>query len=186
MWLRLTILAAVGAAGLALPSPAGAKDVSKVTICGQGGCHSTTDRDRLVTLPVGGTPVDPPTAARFYRVTVHMGAGRPSSFRMYFLPSPGLLREQTARGSWMRSAPAQAAALAALARGLTPLPAAKLPSARLPLPEVTSVPIAASVPPATSGGARFPWVAAVAAAVGLAVAIPAARLLVRRRGPLTE
>src|SRR5687768_10526130 len=65
---------------------------------------------RLDALPVGGAATNPPKAA-FFRVTVHMRADRPVSFRMYFLPREGLLREQPMYGSWMRAEPAQAAAL---------------------------------------------------------------------------
>jgi len=183
---RLAALAIAGAA-LVLPASAAAKELTKVTICGQGGCHSTEDRSRLATLPVGGTPTDPPKAAAFYRVTVHMRAERPGLFRMYFLSGQGLLREQPVHGSWMRAEPAQAAALAALARGLKPFPAAKLPYARLPLPDVTPVPIATPAPPVrASSGGSLPWPIVLAAAVGLAGAAMAARLVARRRGPATE
>jgi hypothetical protein len=89
MSMRLAATAAVLAA-LVLPASAAAKEITKVTICGQGGCHSTDDADRLAALPVGGTPTDPPRAAPFYRVTVHMRENRAMSFRMYFLPRPGL------------------------------------------------------------------------------------------------
>src|SRR5947207_9553003 len=101
---RLAALAIAGAA-LVLPASAAAKELTKVTICGQGGCHSTEDRSRLATLPVGGMPTDPPKAAAFYRVTVHIRGDRPGSFRMYFLSGQGMLREQLVHGSWMRAQP---------------------------------------------------------------------------------
>lgn len=183
---RFAVVAAMVAA-LGLPASAAAKEVTKVTVCGEGGCRSTDDRDRLATLPVGGTPTDPPTAAPFYRVRVQMRADRPVSFSMYFLPRPGLLRERAVHGSWMRPEPAQVAALAALARGLTPFPAAKLPYSRLPLPNASPVPIATrpSEPAASRGGA-FPWPILVAALLGVAGAALAVRLRGRGRGPATE
>jgi hypothetical protein len=172
MLARFAALAAALAA-LPLPASAAAKEITKVTICGQGGCHSTDDRTQLATLPVGGTPSDPPRAAPFYRVTVHMRSDRPRSFRMYFVPRAGLLRESAVHGSWTRPSRAQAAALASLARGLTPFAASGLAYGR---------PSASPVPASHGGG--FPWPILLAALVGLAGAAVAVRLHVR--GPATE
>ena len=172
MFPRLVLVAAVLAA-LALPASATAKEITKVTICGQGGCRSTDDRDRLATLPVGGTPTDPPRAAPFYRVTVHMRENRPTSFRMYFLPHPGLLRESAVHGSWTRPSASQAAALASLAGGLKPFAATQLPYSRMPAPA-----------PSTPDDGGFPWPILIAALVGVGGAALAVRL--RIRGPATE
>jgi hypothetical protein len=174
MFPRFIAIAAVLAA-LGLPASAAAKEITKVTICGQGGCHSTDDRDRLATLPVGGTPTDPPRAAPFYRVTVHMRESRPMSFRMYFLPHPGLLRESAVHGSWTRPSARQAAALASLARGLKPFGATQLPYSLPPL-----------ATPAPSEGGGFPWPIVLAAVLGIGGAALAVRLRVHGRGPATE
>src|SRR4051812_16153540 len=107
MSLRLAAVVAVIAA-LAVPVPAAAKVVTKITVCGQGGCRATDDRDRLAALPVGGTPTDPPRAAPFYRVRVRMRGVGPASFSMYFLPRQGLLRERAVHGTWTRPEPTQA------------------------------------------------------------------------------
>jgi hypothetical protein len=161
-------------AALALPSAAIAKEVTMVTVCGQEGCRSTDDRDRLAALPVGGAPTGPPRASSFYRVTIHMRADRPVKFSMYFLPEQGLLRERPVHGSWMRPEPAQAAALAALAGGLTPFPAAQMPYARMAPPETTPVPVA--TPPATATRDDFPWwLIAVGGALALGLAAAVAR-----------
>jgi hypothetical protein len=172
MFPRFVAIAAV-LATLGLPASAAAKEITKVTICGQGGCHSTEDRDRLAALPVGGTPTDPPRAAPFYRVTVHMREQRAASFGMYFLPGPGLLRERAVHGSWMRASAPRAAALASLARGLKPFAATQLPYSRIPAP---------SPSPATPDGSGFPWPIVLAALLGLG----GAALAVRLRRPATE
>jgi hypothetical protein len=186
MFSRLVVVAGVVGA-LALPVQAAAKVVTKITICGKRGCHSTDDRDRLAALPVGGTPTEPPTAAPFYRVTVRIRAERPVSFGMYYLPRPGLLREYPVHGSWMRVQPAQAGALAALARGLTPFPATRLPYHRLPVPNAAPVPIATSHgQQAASSGGGFPWAVFLAVALGLAGGAFAVRLRVRQRGPAAQ
>lgn len=180
---RLIALALAGAV-LVLPGSAVAKELTMITICGRDDCHSTHDHSRLAALPVGGTPTDPPEAASFFRVNVHMRAGRPGSFRMYFLPRERLLRETPEHGSWVRVEPAPAAALSALAEGLDPFPATELRYARARLPDATAAPIATPAPRAAmSAGGGFPWLIALLAGLGLAVAVSASRLVVRRRGP---
>lgn len=115
-----------------------------------------------------------------------MRTDRSGSFRMYFLPRERLLREQPVHGSWMRVEPAQAAALSALAGGLQPFPAAKLPYARRPMPDTTPVPNARPAPRVATTDARgFPWLITLAAGLVVAGAARGIRVIVRMRGPAT-
>jgi hypothetical protein len=183
---RLIALLIAGAV-LALPGSAAAKELTMITVCGQDGCHSTRDRNRLDALPVGGAATNPPKAAAFFRVTVHMRADRPVSFRMYFLPREGLLREPPVHGSWMRANPAQAAALNTLAGSLRPFAAAKLPYARLPLPAATPMPIATSAARvARTDADGFPWLIALAAVVIVLGAARGTHLIIRTHRPAID
>jgi hypothetical protein len=189
------LLCCLAALGL-LSAPATAKIITKATVCGASGCKTVTDKAALAGIEDGGPPTTPPKAAApFYRVTLTVaeredGRGPQHTFRNAYVPSLNLLRTDGANpgGSnvWL-TAGNSGEVYERLARGLEPLPAARLgqiESAVLPRAQVVEVFSPASKAAASSDGGGFPWTAILLALGGAGVLAVTARLIVaRRRSP---
>jgi hypothetical protein len=143
-----TLLAVLVA--LALPAAAVAKEPTKVTACGAGGCESS--RNQAIILPLtGGPPAQPPdSTAPGYRVQVSMRVEEDGvdkevdTFATWFVPSLRAIRN--ADGYWMKMTPAAHAALMKLVGDLEPFAASHIPAGgRSP-----------SDPPPAPGGALPP------------------------------
>jgi hypothetical protein len=169
--MRRLALLAVLFIPLIAAAPAAAKEVQSVTACGAGDC-STSKNDGLLAAM---TDVGPPTAtprnpAPFYRLSVAVGdrgetMGRD---RSWWVPSANKMLGED--GTWMAVRPQLARHLEGVTRGLTALPAAKLPG----FPAAAELPDAPPAQPASSGG-DVPVVPLVIAAallglIGLVVA----------------
>lgn len=79
---------------LADAAPAAAKELTKVTLCGQGDeCATITDADYLRPVPMGGaTSVPAPPTQPFYTVQLTIDHGGESDyFLLYYLPRGDLL-----------------------------------------------------------------------------------------------
>jgi hypothetical protein len=120
---RLAILIVVAATLVAAPAAA-AKEVTKVTACGDNGCVTTTDPAILQGLMNGGPPTVPPDAhAPAIRLTSTVserpGGKAIGKFQSQWVPSLGLLVAED--GTWMKLPADAARALNALA--VQPFPA---------------------------------------------------------------
>jgi hypothetical protein len=183
------IAAALLAAVLLVPSPADAKELSAVKVCGADRCVTFHDHSTLQPLAEGGAMTSAPQhRAPFYtmRITVKDEGASDHHWSQAYLPSAGLIRAgEEGDYSWLRTTPAGRPVFARVTRGLAPFPAGKLPRVA---PETAPDQASVTIPPApapkprtaavdTGGG--FPW--ALAALVAAAGAGTAGAALARRR-----
>jgi hypothetical protein len=169
---RLTLCLAL-VLPLALAGAAEAKEIVSAKVCGASDCRTTKDRDALVALSEGGGPTRPPDASPFYRVELTVrGDGELFTFPVVIVPDAELMRGGTeAEGyTWMPVSPKAVGEFRQIARGLEPVPAARLAGldVRLPGAQVDEV----VLPPAEpdSGGSGAPvwaWIVLGMAALGL-------------------
>ncbi len=117
---------------LVVPTPAMAKELKSVSVCGPDGCNDLSGAGNLRDFPTGGEPTgQTPAPAAFYEVSYTIDAeGQTDSWTTWYVPSAQLLASIDEREgiAWM---PLDAPQLAALTKGLKPF-------AR---PEITSVTI---------------------------------------------
>jgi hypothetical protein len=118
---RSVILALAALAALALPSLAGAKEISKVELCGENGCEAITGAaaNRLV----GGDDMSRPPAAPgpYYRVELTAKAeGRSETWSIYYVPSTHRLALPD--GNWQDVTGTVRAAYDSATDGLKPYP----------------------------------------------------------------
>lgn len=189
MRVPITVLATVGA--LAVATPALAKEVSSVTVCGTDGCSTLTAAKHDVDLHMlaeGGEIVAPPSkGAPHYEVTIAVSDGvEDLDFTTHWVPSLNLIRGE--RGTWMEMLPAQRRTLANLDLGLEPFAASALPLSASPesraAAEPTSDNMSEVFAPAQTGapsppGSGLPWQWIVLAGVMLAAG--ASALVARAR-----
>jgi hypothetical protein len=171
-------------AALALPTAAGAKEVSSLSVCGPGSCHMIKDRAAMREFPGGGyETLAPKSGGAFYKVNAHMrhegeDAG---GYTVLYVPSVGLLRadSDSPRYKWLEPAAATASALRRAVRGLRPYPADQLGPVREPSPAPAESPPARVSSPASGGG--FPEVGFAGGIVVLIAALAASTLVIQRR-----
>jgi LPXTG-motif cell wall-anchored protein len=157
---RLATLIVVLATLVVVPAAA-AKQITKVTACGDGGCVTTTDPAILTGLMNGGPPTVPShTGAPAVRLTATISErpGGKAIARVHnqWVPSLGLLVAED--GTWMKLPADAARALDAL--GVQP----------------SAGPRPAAAPPAPADGGAPTWLL-----VGAGLALAAAVLFVLRR-----
>jgi hypothetical protein len=89
----------VTGAGLTFAGPAAAKELTRVTLCGQGyDCVTIRDRERLRLVPMGGeTSVPAPPRQPFYVMHLTIGHGEESDvLGVYFVPESNLIAANAA------------------------------------------------------------------------------------------
>jgi hypothetical protein len=86
---RLLMLVPAAVAALTLPSLAGAKEISKVELCGDAGCRELTGAAARRFVGAGEDRSQPPSApGPYYRVTLTAKAdGRSESWSIFYIPS---------------------------------------------------------------------------------------------------
>ena len=172
-----------------LAGPAGAKEVTKVELCGPDRCASVTgDPANRATGLSAGYPTDAPRASRWYwvRITVTFGPDegtRPDRYRVAWVPGADVvrLREPDTGVLWTTVPDATNRALEQAARSLPAFPAATLrglgvlrPAARSAgPPSKTPQPPSAARPEADAGRPAGDWIV-----LGLLVAAGVAGALV--------
>ena len=171
-------------AALALPTAAGAKEVSSLSVCGPRSCHMIKDRAAMRAFPGGGyETLAPKSGGAFYKVNAHMRhEGQDAGgFTVLYVPAVGLLRAEAEFGehTWLEPAAATASALRRAVRGLRPYPADQLGPVREPSPApAESLPARVSSP-ASGGG--FPEVGFAGGIAMLIAALAATTLVIQRR-----
>jgi hypothetical protein len=81
------LLTAAAITALAFAAAAAAKEVTALRACGDSGCTTITDPDRLSGLPLGGdTQRPPPSAAPYYVLHFSMDGGD-NQFAFLYVPS---------------------------------------------------------------------------------------------------
>jgi hypothetical protein len=167
---------------LAVPAAAQAKEIAKVTVCGESDCATLTRKDlsneQLHTLAEAVGEADPPAAAApWYRIEVTVRADRERfSWTQAYVPSEGLVRGESPAGEpvWMTILPDAEPLLEKVTAGLKPFPASRLTG----LAEVEAPP----AQPAPEDGAPWPWVALAAALLLSAFAAVRSTAARSRRG----
>jgi hypothetical protein len=180
---------AVAAAALAVAPAGAAKELQRVTACGADGCVDVTSKAHTEALLEVGDAVGGPTARGPGFVRLHMtiggGEGEDAHVTQLYVPARDLVASEEDGGGWRwwTPGPASALALRRAARGIRPLPAAKLPRGALRTAPASAPAPAPAPRPATvregPGGGMPAWGWAAIAAVVL-VAAAAARQVLRR------
>jgi hypothetical protein len=157
---------------LALPASALAKEPTAVKVCGKTQCHGSKDKQAIAPLVDGGPPTEPPShASGWYTSTIAIGGEGPGArFTATIVPSQGLIRSETEKGTaptWMTMSPGARHEYAALTAGLEPRSASTLTG-------VVEAP-AHSTAPSAGDAPVWPWL------LGAAFAIAAGITLVLRR-----
>jgi hypothetical protein len=142
---RLAVVPAALAAALVLAAPAGAKEISALTLCGAGGhCHPVRGHGVRQAFMDGGSFLtnSPARRAPFYSVmaTITEPGQRAAvaTYSVRWVPSAGRIRSigEFGRPMWTRPDAATTRALRRAAKGLTPKPAARLGALYVPPPKV--------------------------------------------------
>jgi hypothetical protein len=175
--MRRLVLIAVLVVPLAAATPAFGKEVLSVSACGSDDCTTSQAGGFMRAMTDVGPPTGAPAApARFYRLNVAVGEGDEVAGRdkLWWVPSAGRLL--TIDGTWIAARPEIRSRLESLTRGLSPLPASKLPGFPAEAPDAAPPSHAppASSAPAQSDVPAWPF-------VGAAVVLLIAGLLVRAR-----
>ena len=171
--MRRLALLTVLLASLATATPAAAKEVVSVTVCGVGDCTTSKNADLISRMTDIGPPTTAPKApVPFYRVTMAIGDGDEVFGRVRSSWAPSAGRMLAEDGNWLAVRPDVGRALHRLTRGLAALPAAQLPGFPAADADVTPPRPAAPV----SSESDLPVVPLVAAVILLALVA----LLVRR------
>src|SRR4051794_6247303 len=101
-------IALAAVALLALPAAAGAKEITKLELCGPDGCAGSSDRQAIAPFASDNTPAAPSGPAAYYelRYTIVEGSHHIHG-TMFWVPRPNRLRSQDERGyaAWMESGP---------------------------------------------------------------------------------
>jgi hypothetical protein len=188
--LALTLLVL---AGLAAPSGAGAKEVTKVTVCGASECRSTTDQLRLDSISDQGVTSDSPARASGWyevRVTISPAEGEdfdPVDIKTVWVPAANRVRGlgEGDEEVWYQPGPQYESAISKLTAALRPFPVEDLTGLE-PRPAPATAPPPAATPPG-DGTSPWVWAAIVAAGLGALALVPVLSRAVggsgrRRRG----
>jgi hypothetical protein len=191
---RAVVVPAALAAALALAAPAGAKEISALTLCGAGGhCHAVRGERVRQAFMDGGSFItsSPDRRAPFFSVVATITEpgqrGAVASDTVRWVPSAGRIRSigEFGRPLWTRLDAATTRALRRAARGLTPKPAARLGTLYEPPPKVRVTEVVNPPAPARAaahGGGPATAILAAGGAV-LAAALGAGAIAWRRRRP---
>jgi hypothetical protein len=190
---RLAVVPAALAAALMLAAPAGAKEISALTLCGAGGhCHQVRGEHARQSLMDGGSFLtsSPDRRAPFFSlvatITEPGGQGIIGRFTVRWVPSAGRIRStgEFDRPMWTRPDAAMTRALRRAAQGLRPKPAARLGTLYVPPPKVRVTEVV-NPPAASRAAARGGGAATVILVTGgvLAAALAACAVARRRRRP---
>jgi hypothetical protein len=190
---RVAVVPAVLAAALALAAPAGAKEISALTLCGTGGrCHQVRGDHARQALMDGGSFMtsSPGRRAPFFSlvatITEPGGQGIIGRFTVRWVPSAGRIRStgEFGRPLWTRPDAAMTRALRRAAKGLRPRPAARLGALYVPPPKVRVTEVV-NPPAASRVAAHGDGAATVILVTGgvLAAALAAFAVARRRRRP---
>lgn len=169
-------VAIVLALALAFPASAVAKEVTRVDVCGVGGCSRITDHAALDAYMQGGEMAEaaPARPQRSYLLKVYMREGTGKSHQAWtnhWLPAAGLIasEESPARFNFTSVSPKLERALRGAARGRTARAARRFAEEVEPVAhvnEVVAAPAAAKVSRAGDGGGGPPYLW-IGVAVGL-------------------
>jgi hypothetical protein len=191
---RVAVVPAALTLALAFAAPAGAKQISALTLCGAGGhCHPVRGHGVRQAFMDGGSFLtsSPDRRAPFFSVVATITEpgqrGVVGSYTVRWVPSAGRIRntEEFGRPFWTRPAAATTRALRRAAAGLKPKPAARLGPLYVPPPKprVTEV-VNPPAPPRAAANGGGPATAVLVAGGGvLAAALAAAAVARRRRRP---
>jgi hypothetical protein len=193
---RVAVVPAALAAALALAAPAGAKEISALTLCGAGGqCHQVRGEHARQSLMDGGSFMtsSPDRRAPFFSVVATItepgGQGIIGRFTVRWVPSAGRIRSagEFGRPMWTRPDAAMTRALRRAAEGLKPKPAARLGTLYVPPPKAKLTEVVNPPAPAQAAAHRGGAPTAVLVTVGalLATALAAGAIARRRRRPAT-
>ena len=98
--MKSVALALAAVAFLALPAPAGAKELTRAEVCGASGCATVTDRDALEPLAGAGTSIPPPATSSFYTVRLTVTAGEERhTWTVLYDPAVGAIRTMDESGA---------------------------------------------------------------------------------------
>jgi hypothetical protein len=130
MFRRALIVTAAAATVLA-PSPAGAKELVALEICGPDECTTVNDRASLAMVPTGGeNTLGPPPVAPFVRLRFTIDhEGTSDSWQVYYVPASNVLAGRDGDDgllSWFPTYGREAEVLRRLAARVKPFPAPTL------------------------------------------------------------
>ena len=135
---RILATPALALAALALTAPAApAKQLTQALVCGASGCRDVSDRfghgERA--LETGAAAAGPTQRAPFYRVRFAIGEGgrAHAQFHVVYVPSQRLtssVDDQVGQRTWAQMTDDAARLYRRAVRGITPLPASRLPMPR--------------------------------------------------------
>jgi hypothetical protein len=186
--MRLAIIVALA---LAFPAVAAAKEVTRLDVCGVGGCGRVTDEDALRTFMQGGefAAAAPSGPQRSYLIKVHIrdDTGRAvQGWTSHWLPAAGVMASEDAPGHFSFSpvGPKLERVLRGAARGRTARAARRFaedvePAAQVD--EVVSPPTAAAPRAGGGDGGGLPALAWLGVAAGLLAVGGAGAIGLRRR-----
>jgi hypothetical protein len=169
--MRRIVLMAVLLVPLSAASPAAAKEVLSVTVCGTNDCSTSREGGFMRAMTDVGPPTDAPQRpARFYRLVVAVGEGDEVAGRdeLSWVPSAGVLL--TVDGTWIAARPEIRSGLDGLTRGLVALPAARLAGFPAAASEPAAPPPRESPASSSPASSDLPIVLVLAAAVALVIA----------------
>jgi hypothetical protein len=190
---RLAVVPAALAAGLlVLAAPAGAKEISALTLCGAGGhCRPVPGGDRVRQAFMDGGSFltnSPDRRAPFFTVVATVSAPGYrdiGSYSVRWVPSAGRIRNtgEFDRPFWTRPDARTTRALRRAAKGLRPKPAARLGALYVPPPKVRVTEVVNPPAPARAAArGEGPGTAILAAGgAALAAAVLAAGAMTHRR-----
>jgi hypothetical protein len=189
---RVAVVPAVLATALAFAAPAGAKEISALTLCGAGGhCHTVRGHDARQAFMDGGSFLtsSPDRRAPFFTVVAAITEpgrrGAIGSLTVRWVPSAGRIRNtgEFGRPFWTRPGAATTRALRRAAAGLEPKPAARLGALYVPAPmaRVTEVVNPPASPRAAADGGGASTAILVTGGGVLAAALAAGAAARRRR-----
>ena len=160
---RTLVLAAIAALALAAAPAAGAKEISKAEVCGQGGCATVDDEQGRMALMSGGSPTDPPRAAPYYEVRAEMSHGdEHGTVSFVAVPTRNAVRYDD--GMWYEMTAEMGAVIRKVTADSKAFPAAGLIGAAEPPAKP------APAPAASDDGGNLLWPEGVLVALALGVA----------------
>jgi hypothetical protein len=159
---------------LGLPATALAKEVSRVDVCGAGGCGRITDHDSLMAFMAGDdmAAAAPREAQRSYRLKVFVrdDKGEPiQGWTSHWLPAAGLIAFEDAPDQYLFSpvGPKLERVLRDAARGHAPRAARSFGAKAEPVAQVDEVVEPPAATARADGGGGSPPYAWIGVAVGL-------------------
>jgi hypothetical protein len=180
------VLLAIAAAALGPAAAASAKEISKVTVCGTGGCHDVTDQATMAVTDGGPPTAWPDERSPFYQVKISVtGEDGETVPGWTFLWVPAAQKVKFEDETWGNPPSTTIDELTALTRKIEPLPASKLVLPAPAKPAEVLSPADDGPPPArdSDGLPTVVWALIVAGGIGLAALLArGAAVALGRRG----